>query len=819
MPRALRAAAICFAGPVALAGGGEASAQGQVSSSMPAGFADLDQARRLVVDTYFAGQRVGQFEVRVDAATVQFLQPEQLIAAIPDAADPVVLQTALTGPLDSHLRHACHDDGTPCERPTPDTAAIVYDAARFRIDVYINPRLLKVHADEENRFLRPFSNALSIVDSIGVAVAGGGAAPLSYNVRNRFVASLGAGRLLSEASYSSSGGLEADTFTAQLDHGDLRYNAGFFYFSGPDLIGRRRILGLGVGTQFDTRADREAMSGTPLIVFLAQRSRVDLYVQGRLVSSYTFEAGNQRLDTSGLPDGSYAVELRIQEAAGATRTEQRFFTKSATLAPPGRIMWYADAGLMARERINGGFSASRLPLLAAGIAGRAGTYLAWDGALVATDSKILSEVGASLLTTGIRARVAVLGSTQGDYGIVTQFGSAGAGRFNYNLDLRRVRSSAGGSLLPIGDAIAEDAESIGGVESQRQTAGNSSYTQLIGNLSYHVARAHLGVSAYYRSGAGARTYAVGPTVRWTIFERNRLSLFANANYAETDRGRALAVGLQLQLLRQRSSLSAALGVQTNGDNRRYLDQVAEISGSIQRDRVLGGDLAGSASLQHSGRGNMVQGVADLRGGAGAVSLSAVERIGGSNAGGQFGLTAQTAFALGHGRVRVGARDQNDGILSVSVKGNVQNARFEVLVDDVVRGTIDPNGHMTIAVTPYRRYKVMIRATGSELVALDTQVRTIDMYPGTFAPLDWKVTSVLAMFGRLVDPRGVPIANADITAGDAIAATDDHGFFQLQAASDAKITVNRANDAACWATLNAKRSLQGYTSLGDVTCTP
>ncbi|WP_163471554.1 TcfC E-set like domain-containing protein, partial [Escherichia coli] len=74
---------------------------------------------------------------------------------------------------------------------------------------------------------------------------------------------------------------------------------------GADLVGRRRILGVGVSSQFDTRADRMQLFGSPLVVFLGQRSRVDIYVEGRLVSSQSFEAGNQTLDTNSLPDGSY----------------------------------------------------------------------------------------------------------------------------------------------------------------------------------------------------------------------------------------------------------------------------------------------------------------------------------------------------------------------------------------------------------------------------------------------------------------------------------------------------------------------------------
>jgi Mat/Ecp fimbriae outer membrane usher protein len=234
--------------------------------------------------------------------------------------------------------------------------------------------------------------------------------------------------------------------------------------------------------------------------------------------------------------------------------------------------------------------------------------------------------------------------------------------------------------------------------------------------------------------------------------------------------------------------------------------------------VLGGQFTGAATVQHSDASSVVQLAAEERGAAGFAGASLVERVGGQSAGLQYGLTAQTSIGIGHGEVRLGARDQNDGIITVGIHGPAHDARFQVIIDDAVRGEIGGNQHITVAVTPYRRYKVRIRPLGAQLVAFDTQDRTIDVYPGTFAPLDWKVNAVLAMFGRLVGHDGNPIANADIVADGAIAATDDHGYFQLQAPSDTKLTAHGGNGLTCTAKLDAQRSAKGYTPLGDVRCT-
>ncbi|QNP45802.1 TcfC E-set like domain-containing protein [Sphingomonas sediminicola] len=91
-------------------------------------------------------------------------------------------------------------------------------------------------------------------------------------------------------------------------------------------------MGFGFATQFDTRADADSLEATPLIIFLGQPARVEILVDNRLVTSGSYEAGNNSVDTSNLPDGSYPLVLRIREASGAVREERRFFVKNAQIA-------------------------------------------------------------------------------------------------------------------------------------------------------------------------------------------------------------------------------------------------------------------------------------------------------------------------------------------------------------------------------------------------------------------------------------------------------------------------------------------------------
>ena len=96
------------------------------------------------------------------------------------------------------------------------------------------------------------------------------------------------------------------------------------------------MIGAGVGTQFDTWADQETLEGTPLVLFLSRPARIELLVDGRLVSSRSYAAGNNELDTSPLADGSYSVlcastkRMVRSGKSGASSSRTRMWRRSAT---------------------------------------------------------------------------------------------------------------------------------------------------------------------------------------------------------------------------------------------------------------------------------------------------------------------------------------------------------------------------------------------------------------------------------------------------------------------------------------------------------
>ena len=52
----------------------------------------------------------------------------------------------------------------------------------------------------------------------------------------------------------------------------------------------------GIESQIDTRLDKDEILGSPVVVYLDQRARVDVMRDGRVLNSAMYEAGNQQVD-------------------------------------------------------------------------------------------------------------------------------------------------------------------------------------------------------------------------------------------------------------------------------------------------------------------------------------------------------------------------------------------------------------------------------------------------------------------------------------------------------------------------------------------
>jgi hypothetical protein len=782
----------------------------------PAGFDDLAKPREMLVDVYFGGHKVGTAVALSRPGFVQFRNPEIVAALVPNATSAIDQANALSGDLPAHSHLVCaQSNKQACGSLSTKSPGVIFDEGRFRVDLFVPSQMLGIVPLSETRYLDIASGPPSMTSSVGLSISGSEHRSPSYNVQNRTIIALGPGRVRTDLSYASKQGLIVDNLVGELDLHDVRYSAGLFWAPGLDLTGRRRIVGIGMGTQFDTRADRDNLTGTPVILFLSQPARVDFVVDGRLVGSRSYDAGNNVIDTTSLPEGSYPLVLRIHEANGTEREEHRFFAKTSQVAPVGQPLYFAYAGMLANTRRDRLVSLSDDFYYQLGTATRLNQSVAVDLSLVGTQRKSMVEAGAWLLTDFAQVRAAGLVSTVGDKAALLQATSSGRGPFNFAFDLRRVWSKDGRPLIPVPSFV----DSFGGGQLTGAQLGGS-YTQASASIGYRLGSAYLSVLGTLRKDAGRRSdYSMGPSLTWPFLTLNRLQLTFQADAQKSRRATSAFAGIRLIYSGKGASVNADAGYASVDSRRGTGTSKSRAVGGLSANYFyeddnrtqlsVGGGVERSidSTIAHAG-GTLYSRFGNVR----ADLLDNLEGRGGI----QYGLTLQSAVAASGGQVAFGARDLDDSAVIVQVAGDSSPARFKVLINGMSYGHVRAGAQLPIHLEPYRSYEVRIVPENAAPVSLDSDAQKLTLYPGTARVLRWTARTYVTAFGQAIGPDGAPVANAMVQAPHSIGETDDNGYFQIDAASGDVLSFTRGS-SRCEVTLAGSSPSKDILALGKVDC--
>ncbi len=784
------------------------------TTGAPPGFSELEQPRELLVDLYFGKRRIGEAWIVARPGFVKFRDPEGAMALIPELRPSSALGARLASELADHSAMACLEtNNDSCGMLEPQLAEVIFDEGKLRLDLFVNRDHLGI-AGQEDLYLDPPSTALSLTSSLGGAVAGSTSGSPAYNLQNRTIVGFRNGRIRSDSAMASDIGFIVDDLVAEVDTRRHRYSGGLFWAPGVDFTGRRRIVGLGFSTQFDTRADADSLEATPLILFLGQPSRVEILIDGRLVSSGSYEAGNRFIDSSALPSGSYSLVLRIREPNGNVREEQRFFVKDAAIAPRGKPIYFAYAGVLANTRKGRPISLSKTLYYQVGAAYRFNEAVALDAAILGTQDKPVAQLGGWLITQVARVRAAGLASTDGDKGLLLQVGSTGNGSLNLNFDLRRVWSRTGEPLIPLPTHI----DNFGSLPPVGAQTLSGSYAQASGSISYSLGGALLSITGSYRRDLGLKSdYSVGPSLSWPVLNRGGFQLVVNADAQRSRSTTAAFAGFRMLYTTGGYSTLSTSGYGSLKDRAggRRARQVGSMSAQWFHENEDRTQLALEGALQRdvettTARANAH--VASQLGSARAELLHSLEGHGGV----QYGLNFQTGIAIGSSAIGLGGRDLNQSAVITSLGASAGDAVFDILIDEVPRGRLGAGSTVPIFLEAYRSYRVRLRPIGAIPLAYNSGARTVTLYPGNVERLSWAAQRLITVFGQAVTADGQPIANATISLPRGVGQTDEGGYFQVDAAANDVLRFE-AGDTSCKVALAGLKSDGEYARLGRVVC--
>lgn len=809
---------------------------------IPEGFENLLEMQTTVVDVYYGGRRLGSILVDFNPEVVEIADPAALVEAIPTVTDVAAVVGALRGELPNNADSVCYsrfqDD---CGALYPEVAAVIFNEAEFRLDLFIGRDYLSAAALVRDSFLPPSDSDFGAISLVTGAFSGTDDDLLqttSVNFANSI--SMRENRLVLNTNYTEGQDWTIDEMLLRRDYRGREYTAGYFRTTNDAFlrfVPEEQMRGLRFASTLYTRVDLESASGQQISVFLATRARVGIFRDGRLLTSRLYEAGNQILDTTNLPAGVYPITLRIEEIGGGVREETRFYSKNTRFPPRDQTLFGIEVGEEVRR-----FSEDVLPegqgnvLARASLSTRLADTMALNGGVSVRDSLWVGEVGIDHVGTIYDLQINGAASDNDGYGFAV------AGRLNtpwltlttsyrqtwVDNPLEELPEEPGFSDVPLPDLVEIIADPLGliGVPQERaffttdSTQVNFSAMTPIGDGSFNIN------ARYQEEAAGRRTEEVAFRFTKPIWRQGRydLRLDAEANWIN-ERWQGL-----FTLNLRRDSRHVSQGYQYTARYQDINDTGSELyhEGSanvIYNDITDGGsDYSLSARAETRADFDSVGAEARYRGAQGRANLQ-VDQLFPEQGEDRLAVAGNFGTSIGTDleSLAVGGADQTVSGVVIALEGASDDTVVDVIVNGSRRGSAVGSGGTLVSLPPFETYSISLLPRGGGLVSYDGRPQTVTLYPGNLTTLKWDVSPVRVIFGRIVDARGEPVINALVRGAEGLAMTDAYGYFQAEIkGGDAALSVKRA-EGTCELPLDLSEEIakesEDLVNVGKLVCAP
>lgn len=781
-------------------------------SAVPPGFESLSEPQTTAVDIYLGDEYLLSQMATFTPDEITFNNPRQISEQIPLLLDPAAVREALSKPQTAHAELVCFYQGQEnCGHLQPEVAGVIFNRDRFRVDLFINNELLAARETSRQKYLPASDSGWSLLQSLNAAYAGASNAPEeTYSINSGTTLAYRESRFQLNGNLRNDDENNIDTAAFRRDWEGTEYQLGYFRSNSGNFrfMSDSPIRGGRFASSLDTREDLRQSAGNELLVFLTTRSEVSLFKDGRLISTRIYDAGNQILDTSQLPGGAYDVTIQIRDAGGNVSEETRFYAKSNQLPPSDQALYFVEAGELLDTEDNQGLAkGSGLALIRAGYHYRiTDQFAAMAGATQVEDLSSL-ELGFTHLgryhDISIGGFVASQDRTGGRVDLRTRLGP-----LFLDINYRKVNNNEFDPLNP------DPADLFG--ESNTQAAVNFTTLLPVGRLDlngrinrreddtietytarYEFPRLRLGISELFFGLQFSREEGVN-TGLFTFEVRGNSNHVTgrirpeyttirpdNGNRAGSWKTDGVLSWHDRELLR-------------DSDLRLDLRAREQENGERENESGYGAEAEFAA---HNGR---------LRVQTERVSRGPVEST-------RYNGNAFTSFMVNRKNIKLGGREQSQSALLIDVSGEVEDARFDIMVDGNHRGIAYANRITVLNLRPYETYEVQLVQQGSSFVEFEQQARKVTLYPGNVVTLDWTVAELDVVFGRIVDRNGEPVPNALISGVTGLSTTDDFGLFQAEMRRDVKQISVETITSVCTLTLPDYTVNQHIGNLGSLRC--
>lgn len=769
----------------------------------PEGFEQFSAPQTTEVDIYVGKELLTSTMARYDLTSIEFINPQEIIAQLPQLKEPVAITSAISGPLNPHTEDVCLNKlQQKCGVLEPGVAEIIFDADRFRVDLFINPLYLNVQTVQSQVFLPAPKDTLSSVNIFNALVTGGNELEQRSQLTSTNIISYGAMRLHTQTTIDNTDGLILETANLEYDRNKWSYTMGTMESTSyvSSLIATQPFLGLRVARSLKTRTDLRLSSASGIFIFLNERSYVEVLRNGKVLASSYYEPGNQQLDTSDLPEGVYNITVRIKNSRGE-ELQTHLFSRSSTLPPKGHALHFIETGLLIeKNKLNRGNQtpkASDISFIHAGTRTRITDRLGTDiEALNTSRNTAFVQAGLYYFIPSVSLHGGVLaGSEQ------TQ------GKF-FNFQYHHQLLSLG---LTYRDKETHSEETNISFQSSTKTGLTLGARILGGSLVMRT------TETKYDSIAERTSYSL--TYRRPLFRRGRSRANLTLDWKNSQGEDTVSIGLQLTGGNNTHSKSLSTRWSDNGEQSTLQTQ-----GQFTRFHRNKGELYGSTTLSaqtekdQQNLGLRLKG--DSRYGNGFLETQHQRSTNGNgnrdnttySAGAQaVVVTGASAIALGGGTL---------GRAGIIVDLNGQSKEnFEVYINNRKQAIVNTHTNRPVLLPPYKHYDVTLKSRGDNLDHFDAKPQTVTLYPGNVAHIQWEVNPIFVVIGQAVYADGSAVENARITNLEEFSGTDENGWFQVELTKMNTLELAYGNGPDCIITLPEQPENEDVIVFDQLVCAP
>jgi hypothetical protein len=794
----------------------------QVSDKPPPGFESLNISHHNKIDVYYEDKFVGSFFATYNFDWIEFEDTPTIVEKLTDITEKAAISKALSSKLKTNSRYICspNRNKSDCKQFVPKIAGIVFNSNQFRADIFINPQFVK-EAVKESDFLPNSDAGLSFASQLEGVISGSDNTDedMDYTLFSNNTFAYKNGRINAFFSYENpnSDSIDNDHFSSlqirdlngSFEHGEYAYQAGLIETDGDEFINNERVLGVSYGTTLDTLKNKNLVAANTIEIFLSLPSQVNIYRDGRLLSSKFYEAGHQILDTESLPHGSYEITVETKDTRGITRQEKRYFTKTFKMAPFGHPQYHLQLGLLTPYTQDDLWpNVQKHWIYRADYTKRLSTSWGIGASFTGDDHHQYATSELYYVRHNLEISPSFLVSVNKDYGLAcnaTYYGD----QFNANFYVRKIWAAH--------DAKTDHYDPI-------LQASLQSYL----SLSYHFDKVFISFSGNTRKNRGeSLEYAYGPKIDFDLFNKNRINIKLNLslNKSQDD-----FVGLA-QIIINQYNQSWSNNLHTGYQHINYNDNTDQ-KGLFGRAKVHwdnqgvdGNGLGVGARVSEEMAGQQSFGADfDYKNHIGKVEGEVRHiREKSANNNTQYSGMFNTKLIVAGAKAAFGESSQTTGTL-VEVVTKDEGGQFEVVVDNQNYTTISSNQVVHIPLHAYDTYKIAVADhSKNNFYSYDQRPKVITLYKGNYKLLSWFARQKIIVFARVIDPNGIPVENALVVKGSAddFSLTDEAGYLYTEIFENVKrLILQKSDHSRCMImlpkTLHVK---QGLTELGDIICIP